>query len=127
MILEEIDFFNLYKPVKNKLSKTETKFKNCMFGTTGNEFQFIKERNEKNVWTYIEDTLDGHSFIMPGLHSENRKGYFYTEEPYVNTDEIIFLNKILTDVDVVTLVTEFLDKYNLRNYEQKFKNYIEKN
>lgn len=45
-----------------------------MFETFGEEFQFVRQQNPRQVWTLTEDD-EGRQFLQSGLHIVNRLAY----------------------------------------------------
>lgn len=50
----------------------------CLFGTYGEEFEFVRRQNPRTVWTWI-DGDDGDTYLVSGLHFVNRIGYLISE------------------------------------------------
>lgn len=74
-----------YKPITNHID-TNASFQNesgsgIMFETYGDEYEFVKQANPNNIWTY-GDGDDGGSYIWNGWSLINRLGYFITTEPF---------------------------------------------
>ncbi len=84
--MSEDEWFEKYKPIKNNLDK-HASFDGYMFETYDEELAFVKEQDEFNIWTY-GDGDNGGTFIWNGYHIVNRIGYFITEVPFENDDEI---------------------------------------
>jgi hypothetical protein len=84
--ISEDEWFEKYKPIKNNLDK-HASFDDYMFETYDEELAFVKEQDEFNIWTYA-DGDNGGTFIFNGYHIVNRIGYFITEVPFSNEEEI---------------------------------------
>lgn len=78
-----------YKPIKNHINPSAgwgtDDEDGILFETYGDEFEFVREYNEKNVWTWVDG--DNGTYIVTGLCMVNRIGYFITEEPHTYTEE----------------------------------------
>lgn len=46
----------------------------CLFGTSGDEFEFVRRQDPRAVWTLI-DGDDGEQYVLSGCHYVNRIGY----------------------------------------------------
>lgn len=65
----------------------------CLFETFGEEFEFVRQQDTRQIWTLIPKSEGGH-FLMSGLHRENPVGYL--------------VSRSSSPVDtVVTVVLEF--------------------
>jgi hypothetical protein len=78
--MEYEDFIETYKPIKNHID-TNASFDGYMFETYGDEYEFVKQSPENNIWMY-GDGDDGGSYIWSGWGFVNRIGYFITEIPF---------------------------------------------
>ena len=79
----EMDFdewVDTYKPINNHID-TNASFDGLMFETYGDEYEFVKQSNEKHIWMY-GDGDDGGSYVWSGWGFVNRIGYFITEVPF---------------------------------------------
>ena len=79
------EWFDTYKPIRNNLDK-HASFDGYMFETYEEELDFVIEQDEFNIWTYCEG--DRGMYIFNGYRLVNRIGYFITEVPFENDDEI---------------------------------------
>ena len=73
-----------FRPTTNPLVPTAP-CDGLLFETFGPEFQIVRTTDLARVWTLIEaddDTL----YILSGLHTVNRLGYFITEAPWHGED-----------------------------------------
>jgi hypothetical protein len=90
--LDENEFVERYKPIKNHLDPhPSTKSSYGMFRTYGEDYEFVKGTNERHLWSYI----DGESvtMILPGIvGGSDRMGLFITEAPWANQDEAVLLS-----------------------------------
>jgi hypothetical protein len=69
-----------YKPILNHIDNNAS-FGGLMFETYGDEYEFVKQSPEKNIWMY-GDGDDGGSYIWSGWGFVNRIGYFITDKPF---------------------------------------------
>lgn len=83
--IDELDWIKKFKPIKNHID-TNASFNGEMFETYGEEVEFVKEQDEKYIWTYA-DGDNGGLYIFNGWHFVNRIGYFITEEPWQENEE----------------------------------------
>ena len=58
-----------------------------LFETFGPEVQIVRTTDPSRVWTLIEADDDA-LYILSGLHTVNRLGYFITEAPWHGEDDI---------------------------------------
>jgi hypothetical protein len=85
--MTEDEWIDKYKPIKNHLDKNSS-FDGHMFETYGDEEQYIKTYPNPNcIWTYGDGDDDG-TYIWAGWSYVNRIGYFITEVPFQDGDEI---------------------------------------
>lgn len=77
-----------YTFIKNHLDSNAS-FDGCLFETFGQEVEFIKQQNTKQVWTLVEE--DGEEAIIAGFHFVNRLGYFLTKEQWEHETEVTHL------------------------------------
>jgi hypothetical protein len=89
-------------PISNHLSKD---IDHKMFETFGEEWDFVKAQDSKNVWTWLSG--DGCDVIVNGFAYVNRLGYFITKNPW---DE----NK---DYELIISVEEECSCYQEDGYE----------
>lgn len=76
-----------YKPIKNPL-KPEGSFNGTMFETYGADWAEVISADPDCVWTYKEESGNG-SFIVSGIGFVNRVGYFITEKPRNEDNDLI--------------------------------------
>jgi len=63
-------------------------FNGHLFETFGKEFDYVASVAGKNlVWTLIEE--DGEQFIVNGLRTVNRLGFFVTENNYAENEIVL--------------------------------------
>ena len=81
--LSEADFDAQYPLVPNHINSsagwTIDATGGCLFGISGNEFDFVRRYDPKKVWTLV-DGDDGDLYLMSGLHSVNRVGYLLSRD-----------------------------------------------
>ena len=78
-----------YAPYGNLFDENAS-FDGTMYETYGIEYEYVKNYDSNNVWTYVSGDGD---LIIPGLHFVNRMGYFITRAPHDdNYDLTIDLN-----------------------------------
>lgn len=80
------EFVDTYKPITNHIDKNAS-FDGLMFETYGDEYEFVKQANEKHIWMY-GDGDDGGSYLWSGWGFVNRIGYFITEVPFPDNTTI---------------------------------------
>jgi hypothetical protein len=64
-----------FKPIMNHFNGLT-----YMFETYGEELDYVLSKSENNVWTYIDG--DGGTYIVDGVSSVNRIGYYITEKSW---------------------------------------------
>lgn len=96
--ISEDEWFEKYKPIKNSID-TNASFDGHMFETYGDELEFVKSQDPNRIWTY-GDGDNGSTFIWSGYHIVNRIGYFITEVPFENDDEIQVPIEVLSELYV---------------------------
>lgn len=70
-------WYNNFNPLPNKvISDNET----YAYETYGSELYYVKEYDEKYVWTEVDG--DYGTYIVSGFHLVNRLQYFITEKPW---------------------------------------------
>lgn len=78
-----------YKPMANLLTDEDRGFNNTLFETFGADLEFVRRImsvRPRHVWTLV-DTDEG-QHIVPGYHLVNRVGYFITNEPFSDDDQV---------------------------------------
>ena len=75
-----------YKPITNSFDDNAS-LGGVMFETYGDELQFVILQNNNHIWTY-QDGDDGEPIITSGYHLFNRIGYFITEVPWEDYEEV---------------------------------------
>lgn len=75
-----------YRPIQNHIVGNAS-FGGCMFETYGDEQVFVKAQDPHHIWTY-GDGDDGGTYVWNGYHIVNRIGYFITEVPWQENEEI---------------------------------------
>ena len=87
--IDEDTWVKKYKPITNHLDPNASwgvdEGTGIMFETYGDEVEFVKQQNERHIWTYM-DTDDGGTCIGAGWSVVNRIGYFITENPWTDED-----------------------------------------
>lgn len=86
-IMAEQEWFDLYKPIKNKIDSNAS-VNGHMFETYGDELNYVISQDLNKIWTYSDDD-NGTPFISNGHHLANRIGYFITEVPAKEEEVII--------------------------------------
>jgi hypothetical protein len=86
--LELDEWFEKYKPIENHFNREEGPYENMMFETYGEEEEHVKKQNPNHIWTLI-NCENEESYIVSGWHFVDRNGYFITEHPWTNNEEII--------------------------------------
>lgn len=85
--MAEQEWFDLYKPIKNKIDSNAS-VNGHMFETYGDELNYVISQDLNKIWTYSDDD-NGTPFISNGYHLANRIGYFITEVPAKEEEVII--------------------------------------
>ena len=87
--IDEDTWYEKYKPIPNHLNPNASwgdgVGTGIMFETYGEEEEFIRQYDERHIWTYM-DTGDGGTCIGAGWSFVNRIGYFITENPWTDED-----------------------------------------
>jgi hypothetical protein len=110
MILEEEDFLEIYKPIKNHLD-SNARFEGTMFETYKEELEFVKNHENKNqVWTLVYGNNGLDRYIIPGFHFVNRDGYFITEKEWDKETQDINLNDLVTRDQAMDAAVRFCNK-----------------
>jgi hypothetical protein len=77
------DWKKKYKPIENKITKEQNYYNKKgvlqygWFDTDDEDFDYVCNQNELNVWTEREE--DGKTYMTSGLGFVNRICYFITE------------------------------------------------
>ena len=69
-----------FKPIQNPLTEGGS-YDNCMVETYGDEWEYVRTKDPKNVWNLV-DGEGPHLCIINGFHYVNRLGYIVTEEQW---------------------------------------------
>ena len=85
----DVDFYAKYNPEFNQVLLKTTEhapedmcsFGGCMYETFGEELEYVKQKNNKNIWTIV-DTDGDDLLILAGFHFVNRLGYLITPEAW---------------------------------------------
>jgi hypothetical protein len=96
--ISEEGWIEQFRPIQNHID-TNASFGGAMFETYGDELEFVRAQDENRIWTY-GDGDDGGTFIWSGYHIVNRIGYFITEVPFENDDEIQIPIEVLSELYV---------------------------
>jgi hypothetical protein len=84
MELTEDEFSDRYPLVPNHINPSAGwdigEAGGCLFETYGEEFEFVRRQNPRNVWTLV-DGDDGDMYVISGLHFVNRVGYLLSTIP----------------------------------------------
>ncbi len=59
----------------------------CLFETYGEELDFVRAQNPRNIWTLV-DGDDGNQYVISGYHLVNRIGYLISKIPFPEDAEI---------------------------------------
>lgn len=70
-------FEKKYKPIMNKHGYE-------LFDTHGDEFNFVKSHDQRNVWTYLSDDI-----LVAGVHYVNRLGYIVCQNQWTDINETV--------------------------------------
>ncbi len=66
-----------FKPIQNP--NGDRGWNGTMFETYGEDIEFLSRQPDENIWTWIDG--DEGTWIVNGIHTVNRIGYFITENP----------------------------------------------
>lgn len=81
-----------YKPTINRFDSNaswqDEAGNGIMFETYDIELEWVRTQPNENVWTYI-DGDNGELLLIAGFHIVNRIGYFVTEVPWDNENEVV--------------------------------------
>jgi hypothetical protein len=69
-------WFETFKPITNSIRNN----KDYPFETYGEEFDVVKQADEKHIWTEVDG--DEGCYIVAGFHFVNRIQYYITENPW---------------------------------------------
>lgn len=93
------EFEKTFKPIKNPFYGKNFGSSEYMFETYGDEIDYVnkiaQEKGARYIWTDIDG--DGWNTIDTGIHFVNRMGYYITEVPWSDEDNV---QVILSDPDV---------------------------
>ena len=59
----------------------------CLFETYGEELDFVRAQNPRNIWTLV-DGDDGNQYVISGYHLVNRIGYLISAVPFPEDADI---------------------------------------
>ena len=79
-----------YKPQVNHLTKYPSSDRDYMFETYGEEYEYVKSIDPNRVWTWVEGDMS--SIIIAGRAFVNRMGYYVTEVPWEDENEMVLLS-----------------------------------
>jgi hypothetical protein len=85
-IISDDEWTDLFRPIKNPVTR-DSSCDNEMFETYGDDLDFVLKQNPLCVWTYQDDD-NGIPCITSGYHLVNRIGYFVTEVPFDEGQDI---------------------------------------
>lgn len=73
-----------FRPIKNMFDKT-MQIDGCLFQPYGEQWEFVKNYDQRYVWTLIISDLPRSSIweITNGVHIVNREGFLVTETPFL--------------------------------------------
>ena len=82
-------FFEEYKPQLNHFTSSPDN-DNYTFETFGEELEYVKKQNNKQIWTTI-DHENEEVWLIPGFHLVNRMNYYITtkewESEYIQVND----------------------------------------
>lgn len=82
--------FYKHVPVRNKLGPNRG-FDGCLFGTEGDEFEFVTAQPDEKVWTMVDDR--GCPWLVNGfVRDADVLGYFVMEKAWTESHEISIYN-----------------------------------
>ncbi len=59
----------------------------CLFETYGEELDFVRAQNPRNIWTLV-DGDDDSQYVISGYHLVNRIGYLISTVPFPEDADI---------------------------------------
>tara|TARA_R110000782_G_scaffold41292_1_gene94821 strand:+ start:52 stop:462 length:411 start_codon:yes stop_codon:yes gene_type:complete len=82
-----------YKPIKNTITKyPDTSADFDQFETYGEELEFVKAQDPRNIWTYLDG--DSSSLLVQGFSYVNRISYYICEVPFTEGDPDVVMISI---------------------------------
>lgn len=105
MIITFEEFEETYKPQKNPFVQ-DSSYDGYMFETYGVELAYVREQDNKNIWTII-NCEDEESWIIPGFHVVNRLGYILCEIPWESENIQVNDNEMCTVEEAIDYCMDF--------------------
>ena len=88
------EWFEEYKPHLNHFTSSPDN-DNFIFETFGEELKYVKQQNNKNIWTEISRENE-EFWIIPGYHFIDRIGFYITEKPWENENIQVNNNEMIS-------------------------------
>ena len=107
-------FEEKYKPIKNPFLE-DTPYSGYFFETYGKELEFLKTKNELQIWTLISGDYET-DWIIPGYHFVDRQGYFITTNPWNKEEEFtleVDVNEHFTREEAIKYCKDFFDSNSI--------------
>ena len=89
-LLDIDEFDKKYEPIENHFADDEAIMH---FETYGEELEFVKEQNENNIWTIVEEEDDDNLYLISGFSSETTIGYIVTKVPFKEKTKVLYLDR----------------------------------
>jgi hypothetical protein len=87
-----------YKPIKNTISPYPDEHAEFdMFETYGEELEFVKAQDPRNIWTYLDG--DSSSLLVQGFSYVNRISYYICEVPFTEGDPEVVVISVDTECE----------------------------
>jgi hypothetical protein len=116
------DWFEKYKPQLNHFTSLPDN-DNYTFETFGEELEYVKKQNNKQIWTLIE-CEDEEIWIIPGYHLVNRMNYYITEKVWKDENIQVNDNEMINDVLARIACLNFFFEENKGQYINKVSDYF---
>jgi hypothetical protein len=83
MQIDADQFDDQYQPLQNPHNK-DAGWNGCLFETHGVEYNFVKNQQDRRVWTLLSDNT-----LVSGHRTVDRVGYIVTLIPWTEDTEVI--------------------------------------
>jgi hypothetical protein len=116
------DWFEKYKPQLNHFTSLPDN-DNYTFETFGEELEYVKKQNNKQIWTVLSTNFE-ESWIIPGYHYINRMSYYITEKKWKTNNIQVNNNEMIDDVLARIACLNFFFGENKEKYINKVSDYF---
>lgn len=93
------EFQEQYKPIKNPFVQ-DAPYDGCMFETHGIEVAYVREQDNKKIWTLV-DAENENQYVIPGFNIVNRFGHFICENEWEDEDIEVDDNQYITKEEAI--------------------------